>query len=63
MEERGFDALQNGLGPAILIMSTILLVAIIIAGGLFFRYKEMQWRAANEPKPPMGDDARNDPVG
>ena len=48
MEERGFDALQTGKGPMILILATVLLLAIIFAGGLFFRYKEMQWRAEHK---------------
>jgi hypothetical protein len=46
MEERGFDALQNGMGPALLIGSTVLLVLIILAGGYFMMYKERESRAA-----------------
>ncbi|HTQ09879.1 MAG TPA: hypothetical protein VMI31_07395 [Fimbriimonadaceae bacterium] len=44
MEERGFDALQHGMGAVVLVASTILLTLIIIAGGLIFRYLEIQYR-------------------
>ncbi|MFI5385888.1 MAG: hypothetical protein ACHQ50_07185 [Fimbriimonadales bacterium] len=47
MEERGFDALTKGEGAVLLVASTILLFLIIIAGGLFFRYKEIMWRKAH----------------
>lgn len=48
MEERGFDVLQTGSWPLILVASTIILVLIILAGGLYMRNKEMEWRAANK---------------
>ncbi len=54
MEERGFDVLTKGEGAWLLVASTILLVLIILAGGLFFRYKEMEWRAAHK------EDQKND---
>ena len=44
MPERGFDALQHGMGAVVLVASTILLTLIIIAGGLIFRYLEIQYR-------------------
>ena len=47
MEERGFDALQKGSGPLILIASTVLLLAIIFAGGMMMQRAEMRWRAAH----------------
>jgi hypothetical protein len=47
MQERGFDALQNGLGPGLLIGSTILLLLVIFAGATFMQYKEREWRATH----------------
>ena len=44
MEERGFDVLQHGTGALLLIGSTILLTLFILAGGLIFRYLEIQYR-------------------
>jgi hypothetical protein len=57
MEERGFDALQKGNGPALLILSTVLLTLFIVAGGLFLRYKEMEWRKNNKEQ--SKDDSPN----
>jgi hypothetical protein len=48
MEERAFDALQKGTGAYLLIGSTVLLILIIIAGGLFMRYKEIEYRRNHE---------------
>jgi hypothetical protein len=59
MQERGFDALQSGAGPLLLVGSTILLVLIIIAGGLFMRMKEMEWRATHEKD---GTPKKDDPA-
>ena len=64
MEERGFDALTTGNGPALLLLSTLLLLLVIIMGGLFFRYKEMQWRASHEiDRSTENDDSASHPVG
>jgi hypothetical protein len=64
MEERGFDALQKGNGPALLILSTVLLTLFIIAGGMFLRYKEMEWRRKNaEEQSKTPDDSSPRPVG
>ena len=55
MEERGFDVLQHGEGAWLLIGSTILLTLFILAGGLIFRYLEIQYRRDHEkPKDPGG---------
>jgi hypothetical protein len=64
MEERGFDALQKGNGPALLILSTVLLTLFILAGGLFLRYKEMEWRRKNaEEQSNRSDDSASHPAG
>lgn len=64
MEERGFDTLQKGFGPLLLIGSTVVLTLIILLGGLYFRYKEMEWRAAHkdEGRTPK-DDSAGHPAG
>jgi hypothetical protein len=58
MEERAFDALQKGTGAIVLLGSTILLILIIIAGGMFMRYKEMEYRRNHE----QGDRNPQDPT-
>lgn len=64
MEERAFDVLTKGEGAVLLVASTILLLLIIVAGGLFFRYKEMEWRRANpDERPKAKDDSAGHPVG
>lgn len=64
MEERGFDQLQQGAWPAILIASTFLLLFLILAGGYWFRKKELEWRAANEQNGSKDrSDSASHPVG
>ncbi|HVT12426.1 MAG TPA: hypothetical protein VHE55_09175 [Fimbriimonadaceae bacterium] len=63
MEERGFDQLQTGYWPLVLIASTILLLLLIFAGGMYFRKKEMEWRAEHEPDGSKDrDDSASHPV-
>jgi hypothetical protein len=67
MQERGFDSLQNGMGPGLLIGSTIILILIIIAGGMFMQLKEREWREAHaeektgENLPPPSPSLKDEP--
>lgn len=62
MEERAFDALQKGTGAVVLVGSTILLILIIIAGGLFMRYKEMEYRRNHLPADRSPQDRTGQPL-
>lgn len=54
--ERGFDALQHGRGPILVVVSTVLLILLIFAGGYFMMLFERRYREAhpeeNRPRPP-----------
>lgn len=54
--ERGFDALQHGRGPILVVVSALLLILIIFAGGYFMMLFERRYREThpeeNRPKPP-----------
>jgi hypothetical protein len=60
MEERAFDALQKGTGAYLLVGATILLILIIVAGGMFMRYKEIEYRRNHESG--TTDDTSGHPV-
>lgn len=63
MEERAFDALQKGTGAIVLIGATILLLLIIFAGGMFMRFKEMEYRREHEGgNPAQPDDTNGHPA-
>ncbi len=49
MEERGFDQLQNGMWPALLLVGTVVLVGIIFAGGILMMRMERQWKETHLP--------------
>lgn len=60
MQERGFDGLQQGMGPILLIAATVLTIAIIFAGGIFMQMKERQDREAERrEKEQLGAEPRS----